>query len=48
MKKWVTPELMEMKASLTQNVAYKAGSDSYGEEGIDPSTGLIVDMGSCC
>jgi len=49
MKKWVTPELIEMKASLTKNHLGYTGGDSYGESTPMPD-GSTVTLGpdSCC
>lgn len=47
MKKWVAPELFELKAEWTQNVVNTAGNDSFGETGVLPG-GEVVQLGSCC
>lgn len=47
MKKWITPELIELSAEWTQNYVSEVGSDSLGETGFIPGTGE-VQLGSCC
>lgn len=47
MKKWVIPELAELKTEWTQNVVNTAGSDSYGDTAVIPGQGE-VELGSCC
>lgn len=47
MKKWVTPELLELSTEWTQNSVLTDGTDSYGEEGHIPGFG-DVELGSCC
>lgn len=47
MKKWITPEVIELKAEWTQNVVNSDGADSFGETGFIPGHG-DVDLGSCC
>lgn len=47
MKKWVSPELYELKAEWTQDAILTKGSDSHGEHGT-LDNGSEVDLGSCC
>lgn len=45
MKKWVTPELFELKAEWTENNLNSSGVDSYGDHvHIGDET---IDLGSC-
>lgn len=46
MKKWVSPELKELKASWTKELLFAPGVDSYVEESILPD-GTPVELGSC-
>jgi len=47
MKKWITPDMVDLSAEWTQNVVNTEGADSYGETGFIPGVG-DVELGSCC
>lgn len=47
MKKWISPELLELKASWTQLAVGTPGTDSFAEE-IPDGKGGMLQLGSCC